>query len=266
MPDQPSVPPEQPVEPPNVSLQPEAKPSTPGVKRRKKLLIIGIVLLVAVVVGAALALFADRSQQSSPQPSASPSPSPQAQKSLDNDVPNTTKLKTFTSDPLGLQINHPADWTTAEKEGGLQVVSPEFTYQSWDKGDVTGYFRVYIRKGARDMDGKHIGRGVVIEPSEKLVYAQPGTGQRKDTNFTRFGSLTSDHFTFFMVTGDFQLKKDDQLGPNYGKEPDTYIIVGGFSSKAQTEDLDFSNISLDQYAQKRAYTQAVEIIRSLKLQ
>lgn len=183
------------------------------------------------------------------------------------DTLNTTELKTYTSDTLNMQISYPADWTAVEKDGGggLTITSPAFTYTTVDKGSMSGNFRVYIRQGARTVDEKYIGQGVAIQPSDKLVYAKPGATQRKDTYFTQFGSLTSDHFTFFMVSGDFNLKKEDTLGPTYGHEVDTYIIVGGYSSKDLTDDLAFNNVPTNIFNTKRAYTQAVAIVKSLHL-
>lgn len=184
-----------------------------------------------------------------------------------SDVPNNPATKTFKSDVLGLELTYPTSWTVSETtDNGLRVESPEFSYQTTDKGDVAGNFRVYIRKGTRPADSKYIGRGVAIQPSEKLTYIQPTSTQRKDTNLSLFGLDTTDQFAYFLVAGNFQLKKGDTLGPGYGKEPETYIVVGGYSSNALTDDLATNKVPLDSFAQKNAYKQAIEVIKSLKLQ
>ena len=238
----------------------EEHPKRPHRRGKKALLAVVTLAIIAGLAFGGLRLLDNKSTKKSP-------PSEQATaeaSSTPKDVPVAGELKNIKSDTYAFQISYPSAWTATEKDG-VHLVSPDFTYQTTDKGVVTGNFRIYIRQGARAVDGKYIGNGVALEPSIKLVYAQPGSAQRKDTNFTQFGSAKSDHFTFFMVTGDFNLKKDDTLGPNYGHEADTYIILGGYGTKAQTDDLDFSNAALNYYKTTQAYAQAVNIVKSLKL-
>ena len=69
-----------------------------------------------------------------------------------------------------------------------------------------------------------------------------------------------------MVAGNFQLNKGDTLGPDYGKEPETFIVTGGYSSSVLTDDLATNKVPLDSYRQTNAYKQAIAIIKSLKLE
>ena len=166
-----------------------------------------------------------------------------------------------------LELKYPDNWTVTETtDNGLRIESPEFSYQTIDKGDVTGYFRIYIRKSARSSDGKYIGRGVALQPSEKLVYSQPTISQRKETSLTLFGLDTTDHFAYFLLTPNFQLNTGETMGPNYGKEIEAYIIGGGYSTKTLTDDLATYKVSKDGLTQKNSYKQAIEIIGSLKFQ
>jgi hypothetical protein len=239
-------------------------PRAPHRQSGKKRLV--IVLLVVVLVGAAggagWMVWKKRSSHTSDKPNTSQTA--QTSPTPSGDVPDSTELKTYKSEDLMLQLSYPSTWQAVETNGGITLTSPSISYQTTDKGEVPGVFRVYIRQGARDVDGKYIGAGVAVGPSEKLVYASPGSTQRKDTNLTRFGAGDSSHFTFFMVSGDYNLKKDDQLGAKYGREAETYIIAGGYGTKDQKDDLNFANVPLDKY-QSKAYTQALNIVKSLKL-
>jgi hypothetical protein len=147
----------------------------------------------------------------------------------------------------------------------VRLESPDFSYQTTSKGTVTGNFRIYIRKGARTVDGKYIGRGYAFQPSEKLVYAQPALGQRADTYLSLFGLDTPDNFAFFLIAGNYNLNKGDTLGPDYGKEIDTYIIAGGFSAKDQKDDLATNPVSTEMVKISNAYKQAQVILKSLQL-
>lgn len=238
-------------------------------KISKKLLLIILVLLI--LAGAAFGIWKflekDAKQSISNQSKTKQAQPFQTQTTpRESDVPEVADTKNFQSDALGLELTYPDTWTVNEANGGVRVESPEFRYTTPDKGEVSGNFRIYIRKGARTADSKYIGRGVAIKPSEKLTYNQPTASQRKDTLVTQFGLDVPDNFAYFFVAGNFNLNKGDTLGPDYGKEPETFIVAGGYSAKELTDDMATNKISLDSYSQTNAYKQAIDIIKSLKLQ
>jgi len=240
--------------------------SPTGHGHRKKV-IIGLAVLVVL---AGLGYGGWKIMQKDTKPSAAtsqqPSPASQQTEAKTSDVPETTELKTFESIDLGVELAHPNTWTANETAGGIRITSPDFSYHTTDKGTISGNFRVYIRKGARETDSKYIGRGVAITASEKLTYDQPTSTQRKDTLVSIFGLDTPNNFGYFLVAGNFQLNKGDTLGPDYGKEPETFIVTGGYSSSVLTDDLATNKVPLDSYRQTNAYKQAIAIIKSLKLE
>lgn len=181
------------------------------------------------------------------------------------DVPPVTDTKTHTGDKPRVEVTYPTTWTVKTSEDGLRLVSPDFNYQDAEGNDISGNFRIYIRQGAREIDSQYIGRGFAASASEKLVYGDPAVGQREETNISFFGLDRSDNFGYFLIAGNFALEKGDTLGPNYGEEPTTYIITGGYSSNELEDDLATNPVSLDYYDQTSAYRQALEIIKSLKL-
>jgi hypothetical protein len=183
----------------------------------------------------------------------------------ETDYTAATGTKTYTNDVMRLSFTYPDNWTVTETDNTVRVESPNFTYETLDKGNVTGNFRIYIRQGAQAADSKYIGEGVAILPSEKLVYAQPTATQRKDTYLSSFGLDTPDNYAFFLIAGNFNLKKGDTLGPNYGKEPDTFIIGGGYSSKDLKEGLETNKVPVDDFQESTAYKQAVDILKSIQI-
>ena len=182
-----------------------------------------------------------------------------------SDVSDEEATETYTSTALSLDFKYPKSWKVTEAEGGIRVDSPQFSYPAANLGSVDGLFRVYIRQGARKVDGQYIGDGLAIKPSEKLVYTQPANGQRTDTLLSSFGNNSTDIFSFFLIAGNFQLNKGDTLGPDYGSEPETYIIAGGYTTTTAVDDLAMNSVALDYYATTNAYRQAIGIIGSLQL-
>jgi hypothetical protein len=191
---------------------------------------------------------------------------PQAQTSSGiTDVPPAGELKTYKGDFPRLEFKYPSNWTVTAADNGIRIESPGFTYRLADGMTTSGNFRIYIRQGARTVDSKYIARGVATQPSEKLTYTEPVTGQRPETNLSFFGLDTPDAFAYFFIAGNFSLQKGDTLGPDYGKEAETYIISGGYSAKSLTDDLATNQVPLDYFQTTNAYKQAIDIIKSLKL-
>jgi hypothetical protein len=194
-------------------------------------------------------------------------PASQTNSGVDSDVPQATDIKQYENGFLGLNLAYPATWTATEPESkdAVRLESPEFNYKTANGEQTAGNFRVYIRKGAREADSKYIGRGLAIKPSEKITYSQPVAGQRTETLISSFGLDSTDNFAFFLIAGNFQLNTGESLGPTYGKELETYIIAGGYSSKDLNDDLATHPVPTANYDQTNAYKQAVEIIKSLQL-
>ena len=235
-------------------------------KRRIPLLVIivGIIILL-LAVAPFIYLKLHKSTKKTDQTQALTAPII-ATPTLAQDVPDSTAIKPYENGPLGLKLSYPDNWKpTNTTDQGVRIESPDFTYDTVGKGTVKGNFRIYIRKGARAADSKYIARGVAIATSSALVYVQPALGQRKDTLLTQFGLDTPDNFAFFFVAGNFNLKQGDTLGPNYGKEPETFIVSGGFASADLTDDMATNPVSIELIKTSNAYKQALQILASLQL-
>ncbi len=227
-------------------------------------LVIFVLAFVVIIVFGIIALVTKKDAPIKDEVSTSPSTSVATVSK--SDVPDFTESKTYQNGPMGLTFSYPDTWKVTETtDKGIRIESAAFTYTSQDKGDVLGLFRIYIRKGSRLNDGKIIGRGVAIQPSEKLVYTQPAPDQRKDTLLTLFGLDDKDNFGFFLIAGNFQLNVGDTLGPNYGKEPDAFIVGGGFSGADLVDDLSTHTVDISTIPTSKAYTQALDILKSLQL-
>jgi hypothetical protein len=181
------------------------------------------------------------------------------------DVPSANATEVYNSTILNLGFKYPKTWKVTEANGGIRVESPTFNFPASNLGNIDGIFRVYIRQGARKIDGSYIGKGIAIKTSDVLTYTQPEPDQRKTTLLSSFGSETIDIFSFFLIAGNFQLKIGDTLGPDYGSEPDAYIIAGGYTTTAAVDDLAMNAVALDYYATTNAYKQALQIIGSIQL-
>lgn len=246
-------------------IKQQLAPLLPAKKRRLwwiSLVGLGVVLLA---VGAFLVLH----KKPTPKPATSTTTAaatasipPAAQ-----DVPNTTATTPYHNDNLNLDLTIPSNWTTTPTDNGsaVRIESPQLTYPTVAKGNVTGVFRIYIRQGARAVDSKYIGRGVTIEPSQKLVYTKPASSQRSETNLSLFGLDTADNFAFFLIAGNFSLQANETLGPNYGKEAETFIIGGGYTSSDLPDDLATNPVPPAYLKDSNAFKQAKSILASLQL-
>lgn len=173
--------------------------------------------------------------------------------------------ETYTSSRLRLDFKYPADWKVNEVDGGIRIESPSFTYVAKDQSEVNGNFRIYLRKGARAIDGQFLGNAFALSPSQNLEYTSPVSGQRDSTWLTSFWRGSPDGFFFFVVQGNYQLKKGDTLGPDFAKEPGAYLIVGGYSKPENKEDLNMVAMPESDYDQTQQYQTAQAIIQSLQL-
>lgn len=249
--------------------QPPPEPRIPlpnkPLKSRKKLPIIVILIVIALAAGTGAWFFFSNKKGQKPQTSNSQTDSSQQAAEKTSDSPETSATETLKSDFPRMELAYPNTWTVTRNDNGIKLESPEFSYETVDGETVAGNFRLYIRQGAREADSSYIGRGVAILASEKLAYKEPVTGQRPETNMSFFGVDAQDHFAFLLIAGNFSLQPSETLGPNYGKEPETFIVAGGYSSKELTEDLATNKVAVDYFQTTNAYKQAVEIIKSLKL-
>lgn len=235
------------------------------VQKRKKypFVILFILLLAALGYGS----YKIGSKKPDAKPGGSNTPSQTATPPAAKDVPDTADTKVYENGFLGVKLTYPSNWTATESENkdAVRLESPGFSYTAASDATVTGNFRIYVRKGAREVDGKYIGRGYAMAASEKLVYAQPAPGQRADTYLSLFGLDTPDNFAFFLIAGNYNLVKGDTLGPAYGREAETYIIAGGFSAANLKDDLATNPVSPDLITTSNAYKQAQDILKSLQL-
>lgn len=225
-----------------------------------------VLILFVVAVLAVGGYFGYSATQKKPTETETPNTTKQTTKTIKTELPAATGTKSYTNDRMRLTLEYPNNWVVTEgTDGSFRVESPDFTYTALDKGELTGNFKIYARQGAQTADSKYIGKGVAVLPSEKLVYTKPAASQRKETNISFFGLDTPDNFAYLLIAGNFSLKKGDSLGPNYGKEVDTFIIGGGYASKDMKDGLETNKVAPDAFQQTTAYKQAVDILKSIQI-
>jgi len=242
----------------------QPRPAKPDRNFPKILIVIFVVIVLLAAAGLAVWKLVLNKPKTAPPSSASTAQVTPKVK-VGDDIANEALTETYNSTPLSISFKYPKSWKVSEANGGIRVESPTFNYLPAEAASLDGNFRIYIRQGSRTQDGKYIGRGQAIKASEKLTYTQPAVGQRVDTWLSSFGYDSQKIFSFFLIAGNFELKQGDTLGPDYGKEPDAYIVAGGYSGPNATDDLAMNSVSLDYYATTNAYKQALQIIASLQL-
>lgn len=231
---------------------------------KKILFVLGLVLF-AIAIGFAVWKLVPSKNETSNSTQPEQSTEQTAQSSNSNGLGDASLTEEYKSDFLRISFKHPSSWTVSEVNDAILVKSPDFKYEQNNGMEKDGFFKIYIKKGATDSDGKYLGRGYALASSEKITYSEPATGQRAETFLTDFGLDTPDNFAYFVAQGNFDLKKGDTLGPDFASEMDAYLITGGFSSSDQTESLATNILSVNEYKTNEAYKTAVEIIKTLKL-
>lgn len=239
-----------------------ARPPKSLIVRRLIMLLLALLLIGGIGVGAWKLIPSkdDASKSSSGQKPDQQSQDQSAAGSTDNSL-----SQTYTSDFLRLNFNYPGSWKVTEDNNAITVKSSKVNYMLSDGSETEGYFKIYIKKGASDSDGNYLGKGYAIAPSEKISYSQPAPGQRKETYLTNFGLDTPDNFSYFIMQGNFNLKKGDTLGPKFASEPDSFLVAGGFATDQDKDGLATQILSADSFAQNQVYLTALEIVKSLQL-
>jgi len=239
------------------------QPQIPSKNKNRKYIYIVLTVVTVVTVGLLLILNNNKKKPIDTNKSTTMS-TPLPVKA--SDLPASSETKNYENGPLGVTLDYPASWTVTDNtDSGIRIESPDFNYLNLDGDGVSGNFRIFIRKGARPIDSKYIGRGVAIQPSIKVTYQKPAVGQRADTLVTNFGLDTKENFAYFFVAGNFQLSSGDTLGPDYGKETETFIISGGYSSKSLKDDMATNLVPVSYISSSNAYKQGLDVIKSLQL-
>ncbi len=246
------------------------RPPSPHQRRNftKPILIILIILAVGGLGYGAWVVFNgenDTAEQSIIEPEEQPVEAPDPR--LDGeDVTTEFQLETTRTSNPRMEVTHPDSWTLFDEGDAVWVESPGFSFTTNGGQTVTdGIFRIYFRQGAREVDSGYIGRAVATLPSDQITYSDPATGQREDSNLQFFGLDRTDHISFFMIAGNFNLSVGDTLGPDFGADGESYIIAGGYTSAELEDDLQFYAIPSQTFRDTNAYQQARDIITSLRL-
>jgi hypothetical protein len=246
------------------SKRPKSPKQRGNINKKMLFIGLGIVLIFGIGFGVWKFVFDNEpAQQPGNATETGVSDGPQTEQ-ISRDIAVTQDFESFRSIRPRLEMSYPSNWEVTE-EDGIRIQSPSFSYETLDSGSVEGFFQIYIRQGARDVDSKYIGRGVSIMPSETLVYSDPLPDQRTETNLSFFGIDTTNHFAYFLIAGNFELKTGDTLGPDYGREAEAYIITGGFSSAELEDDMATHQVPTDWFQNSNAYQIGIDIIESLKI-
>ncbi|MBW3569146.1 hypothetical protein KY385_03405 [Candidatus Parcubacteria bacterium] len=232
----------------------------------KKVWIWSAILALVLLIGGLAWVFVpskEQSQSSPEQNNQEPAKNSQTQGDGDN-LPSQELTQSHTNDFLRLTLKYPKGWQISDENDVILLKSPVFSYQLAD-GPKEGFFKIYIKQQATPADGKYLGRGYAAAPSKKITYIDPQPGQRSDTFLTDFGLDSPDNFAYFVIQGNFELKKGETLGPKFAREPDAFLIAGGFASADSEAPLDTELLAVDSYASEQAYKTAIDIVKSLQL-
>jgi len=235
-------------------------------RRKRNLLIIGLILLL--VVSAGVWVLASSSDNDNPvqNQSVEDALAEVEAEQITNDIREVSSSETQEFKDLGMEADIPFGWEISEPDTGeVWVTSPEFDVMTTSGEEKAGYFRVALREGVQSQDKNYFGRGFVSVPSQKLTYSDPANSQTPETYLSIFGLDTTDNFGYFFVNGNFNLDIGESLGADFGQGGGAYIISGGYSSPDLTDTMATYPVPLNYFNQTNAFKQAQSIIESLKI-
>ena len=236
------------------------KRSSPG-NKKKYFILLFILILVLGGGFAAWKFLLNRSDQ----PSAQPSPAAESQAKTAPEDTAGEPTEEYTSDSLMIDFKYPTGWKVKEGSDSITISSPEAEVATVEGDTTSAEFKLMIKQGADRSDSEYLGRGLALKKSSSLKYSDPATGQRKKTFITDFGLDSSDNFAYFVVEGNFELEKDETLGPDFAKEPDAILVSGGFYTKGSAGENKLVATGSETYASNEFYKSAVEIVKTLQL-
>jgi len=171
----------------------------------------------------------------------------------------------YTSDRLLIDFKYPTGWKVVEDSGEIAITSPKTEIEDFAGENVEAEFKILIKQGADQSDSEYLGRGFAIKKSTPVKYSDPAAGQRKKSFVTDFGLDSSDNFAFFVLQGNFELEKDETLGPDFAKESDAILISGGFYGKDSEDKTGLTYLDPEAYLANETYLTAVETVKTLQL-
>lgn len=253
-------------QPPSNIAKPTKPPKPPKVKKPRKgkkvVIILLVLLLIAGAAGGAW-WFLKKPASSGPSTTVPTNSNNQSTTNQPATQPETVTVKTFKSTTLGVELSYPSNWKTNENGNSVVFSSPEISYTKKDGTTAKGSYRLIVQKGYTQNDSTTINNSVAVKTSELVKYTAPATGQRTESYLSFLGT-DKQTFRFIMVTSGKQYNPGDTVAATLPLTQDSYIVVGGYG-KGSGENIDFDALSPDKIQQNEAYTQSVDIIKSLKI-
>lgn len=236
-------------------------PKGSGSNTKKYLLIVAVLVIIFALGGFAAWKFLLSKDKADSQevPAAESQPEDEAVS------PDGELSQEYVSDRLLIDIKHPASWKVDESSGEITVYSPETGITDFNGEKISAEFRLLVKQGATETDSEYLGRGFAISASEPIKYTDPSPNQRESSLITGFGLDSSSHFAYFVVQGNFNLKKNETLGQDFASEADEVLVSGGFYSKDSQDKTKLVGLDTDTYEENETYKTAIEIVKTLRL-
>lgn len=249
--------------PPVEVINPKNKP---GSSKKKYLLLTSILIIIFSVLGFAIWYFVlnKKDQPENTQATMASQEQPESESGDDN-LTSDELSQEYTSDRLQIDVKHPSNWKVDESSGEIIVYSPKTDVENVGGSEVSAEFRVIIKQGSGSSDSKYLGRGFAVKESQKIEYIDPAANQREESLVTNFGLDSSDSFAYFVVQGNFDLKKNETLGSDFASEADAVLVSGGFYSNESEDETKLVELDLDKYESNELYQTAIDIVKTLRL-
>ncbi len=230
--------------------------------KKKYLIIIPVVITILAAAGfAAWKFLLNGNEQAANQPAVET----ENQDNMAEEAAPLEPTQEYTSDRLLIDIKYPAGWKVEEDSGEIVVTSPEATVTDVNGEELPAEFKVLIKQGADQSDGEYLGRGFAVRKSQPFKYSDPASAQREKSFITDFGLDASNNFAYFIAQGNFDLKKDETLGPDFASEADAVLVSGGFYSEDSEDETQLVSLDPEAYQSDETYLLALEIVKTLRL-
>lgn len=231
--------------------------------KKRILLAAGIVMGIAIIAGGTFWFLSNRNSptESVNQQTAQPQPQENSEPTMPEAEAATPQ--TFKSTKQNLEITYRKDWKLEESADKMQITltSPKVSYEAED-GQKTDVFTLKIRTGVPEAMEAALNKALAVKDSEVIGYTAPTEEQRYYTNLSYGGQ--DELFTFVMITGSTAFKVGQTIGPSLSLMDDTYLLIGGYGAD-ESDSLLFDAVPVNSFDDTAVYTQAVDVIKSLKI-
>ena len=179
----------------------------------------------------------------------------------------------YDSNALKLSFDYPIDWRVGTSSGDKEVSLTSGKFDFKNSLGATEQGKIVLSIVSKDAAGTNfnavMGDETATSVSEKIVYSNPSTVQRKQTNLSFLGhdaELANSSFNMMVITGDYSYKKGDPITAYSYKTIEPRITAYIDTCEDSCQAFNIGSISVDTWNSNAELIKLKEIIKTLRFE